>query len=784
MSLDGSPLRGAEEKEVRGVLRPGTRLRQYELLQVLGQGAFGVTYLARDTTLGRELAIKEYLPSALAVRENGTTVLPRSTAVAEEFHWGRDRFVEEARILATLDEASAVVRVYDFVEENGTAYMVMALVRGETLAHRLEQRGPLGEAEVRRLLEPLLDSLEQVHKAGFLHRDIKPANIILKADGSPTLIDFGASRAAIAGRTSAMTAIFTPGYAAVEQFTSAKQGPSTDIYSLSATLYHAITGKPPANALERMLDDTHVPLGKLRPAGFSTALLSGIDAGLSVKASDRPQSMAGWRLLLLGTVADGEATTLMRSPSVPSPGAGPAVPGTASSPPGRSRGLLYGGAAAALLLAAGGIGYALYGTKPTGSPVVSVQDLKVEDLQKLLDERRKADEAAADKKRLEEEARKQADADAAAKRAADAELVTAQEKIRQAQAELDRLTAEREARRQQEAAEKQQADAAARRAAEQEAQRQAEAQLAALKQAEEDARRKADAEAEAKRQSEAALAAAQAARQKADADAEERRKAEQEAAARTTAEADAAARQKADEDAQKKAAADADRKAAEAAEAGLRLNQLDRQRLQVALSSLGFDTRGRDGVFGPRSREVIAAWQKARRMPETGFLTAAQQQALLKEAASAVAKFDDDQKKQEDEKKAAEEAKKKSGEDAARPAVVVVPPTASPGAAPAGSFDGRWTGQVGDFLVDLTVAGSSGNLTVQCVSHLPASVAVSVSPDGTVSGFVSPSGEVSRTRRSVTGKLPNLTISAANYCQGGTSALQRGGAAPSRPGTR
>jgi len=156
---------------MRGVLAAGSRLRSYELVSVLGRGAFGITYRARDTTLGRDVAIKEYLPTSLALREGDTMVMPLSTALAEEFVWGRDRFLEEARTLATLGRAPAVARIYDFLEANGTAYIVMELAVGETLEHRLAQ-GPLAPPAIDRLLGPLLDGLEQVHDVGFLHRDI------------------------------------------------------------------------------------------------------------------------------------------------------------------------------------------------------------------------------------------------------------------------------------------------------------------------------------------------------------------------------------------------------------------------------------------------------------------------------------------------------------------------------------------------------------------------------------------------------------------------------------
>src|SRR5689334_5408433 len=231
--------------EMRGTLPAGTRLRNYELVSVLGHGGFGITYYAKDTTLGREVAVKEYLPTTLALRENGSTVVPRSTQFAEDFIWGRERFLEEARILASLEGAPAVVRVHDFLEANGTAYMIMGLVRGDTLEQRLKDRGKLSGPVIKGMLDRLLEGLEAVHKAGFLHRDIKPANIMIDGEEHPTLIDFGASRASIIGRTTALTAIFTPRYAAVEQFTSDTQGPWTDIYGLSATLYHAITGDAP-----------------------------------------------------------------------------------------------------------------------------------------------------------------------------------------------------------------------------------------------------------------------------------------------------------------------------------------------------------------------------------------------------------------------------------------------------------------------------------------------------------------------------------------------------------
>ena len=241
---------------------------RYTITAVLGQGGFGITYRARDGQLNRDVAIKEYLPASLAVRQDGITVLPRSTEAAEDFIWGRDRFVAEGSTLASLTEAPAIVRVYDFLELNGTAYIVMELVPGETLEARLRKQRSLPPQEIDSILKPMLDGLEQVHEAGFLHRDIKPANILIRPNGRPVLIDFGASRVAVAGRSTAMTAIFTPGFAAAEQMTSARQGPPTDIYGLAATMYAAIAGATPPPAIDRMLDDTYRPLVELGPTGL------------------------------------------------------------------------------------------------------------------------------------------------------------------------------------------------------------------------------------------------------------------------------------------------------------------------------------------------------------------------------------------------------------------------------------------------------------------------------------------------------------------------------------
>jgi len=731
MSDPASDNAGMAQGELRGVLPAGTTLRGYELKAILGQGAFGITYRARDTTLDRDVAIKEYLPTTLALREGRTTVMPRSPEHAEQFAWGRERFLEEARILARLDLTTAIVRVYDFLEANGTAYMIMALVEGETLAKRLLREQRLTPDAVERMLYPLLDGLEELHAASFLHRDIKPANVMVDVRSRPTLIDFGASRAAMAERSTTLTAIFTPGYAAIEQFTSTNLGPWTDIYGLAATFHHAIAGRIPPSAIERMVNDTLEPLSALQPPGFPPALLAGIDAALAVRGEERPQSIAEWRHMLRSgeRLSSQEPTRIARKPGALSRAAGR----------GRRAGVtlrgpvLWGAAAAAILVLAVG-GWLAFQAAAPGGAGPSTLALSTEQLEQVLAERRKADTLAAEKRQLEDEARRRAAAEAEAKRQAETELEQARQARQKAEDDLASLRADIEARRlkdQGEAGQREQAEAALRRAAEESAQRKAEDEAAGLRLAEEDARRKAEADAEAKRQADEALAQAeaerqraeQAARQKADAEAaalkqasEETQRKAMEAESKRQAE-EAQAKEKAERDkaeAEAKAKFEADKAAAtlarqkeeaEAAEKGLRLDPADRERLQVALTSLGFDTRGNDGILGPRSRDMIAAWQKARNHSTTGYLNGAQQQALLKEAAPAVSKHDE-------RKKAEEEAKARAA-SATGPVPVASAPT-SPGTAPLGSVpDGTYKGVAS---LHYGTFGSNANLTVRIIN--------------------------------------------------------------------
>ncbi|MBV9189113.1 MAG: serine/threonine protein kinase, partial [Betaproteobacteria bacterium] len=227
------------------------KLHWYVIERVLGQGGFGITYLARDTNLDQEVAIKEYLPVEVATRRPDATVSARTGEHEERYRWGLERFIREARTLARFDHPN-IVRVLSVFELNGTAYMVMRFEEGETLAATLERKHALSEADLMRVLTPILDGLELVHNAGFIHRDIKPDNIHIRSDGSPVLLDFGSARYAL-GHSRTVTILVAPGYAPFEQYYSSgeNQGPWTDIYSLGATCYRAIAGRAPMDAIAR-----------------------------------------------------------------------------------------------------------------------------------------------------------------------------------------------------------------------------------------------------------------------------------------------------------------------------------------------------------------------------------------------------------------------------------------------------------------------------------------------------------------------------------------------------
>lgn len=333
----------------------GTRLGEFEIVGLLGVGGFGIVYRAHDCSLGRDVALKEYMPSALASRSQ-VDVHVNSARHADMFQAGLRSFVNEARMLAHFDHP-ALVKVYRFWEANGTAYMVMPCYQGVTLKDAMKARtGAPEEAWLRQLMAQLLDALALIHAQQCFHRDIAPDNILMLDDARPLLLDFGAARRAIEGMTQAFTVILKQGYAPLEQYAEVpgmRQGAWTDLYALAAVVHYAIDGRPPPPAVGRIIADPYVPLAQRYGDRYSATFLAAIDAALAVKAEQRPQDVAGMRALLgLHDSASGaqrsQASVLQTAPLPPAVAAPVAPP--------RSRAAVYAGIAV-FVTAAAGLGY-------------------------------------------------------------------------------------------------------------------------------------------------------------------------------------------------------------------------------------------------------------------------------------------------------------------------------------------------------------------------------------------------------------------------------------------
>jgi serine/threonine protein kinase len=269
----------------------GYRLDHFEIVSVLGKGGFGITYLAIDHQLSKKFAIKELLPDTIATRLDGSTVVPHSSNETERWDWAKERFLEEARMLARFSHP-AIVGVHRLLEGNGTVYVVMDYIEGESLETRLKRIGrETSQDDLRQVIGPILEGLKEVHAAGLLHRDIKPENILISKRGQAILIDFGSARESL-GRTMSMTSIVTHGYSPLEQYqTKGRMGPWTDIYSLGAVMYKAITGEKPPVATDRVQDDEFVCLSIHSIDGYSRNFLSAIDWALQPSIPNRPQNI-------------------------------------------------------------------------------------------------------------------------------------------------------------------------------------------------------------------------------------------------------------------------------------------------------------------------------------------------------------------------------------------------------------------------------------------------------------------------------------------------------------
>lgn len=269
----------------------GFHLSEYVIDQRIGGGGFSLVYLAYDMD-GVPVAIKEYLPGGIVTRDEVGTVVPISQDLQNSFRYGMKCFFDEGRALASLRHPN-VVSVTNFFRANDTVYMVMKYERGKTLQrHITKLKEPMRETFIRAVFIQLLNGLREVHSRKLLHLDIKPSNIYIRADGSPVLIDFGAARQALSHDMHMATAMYTPGFAAPEQYNQRDPvGPWTDIYSVGASMYACITKGPPPPADQRQEKDGQQSLVKTHAGLYSRPLLTLVDDMLRLVYTDRPQSV-------------------------------------------------------------------------------------------------------------------------------------------------------------------------------------------------------------------------------------------------------------------------------------------------------------------------------------------------------------------------------------------------------------------------------------------------------------------------------------------------------------
>jgi serine/threonine protein kinase len=274
------------------VLRPGSVLGgKYKVGRLLGRGGFGATYLAWDMNLQVRIAIKEFLPRQLAARTSGGMHVSAYTGTQEGFDIGLQQFLSEARNLAQFRDHPGIISVLDFFPENGTGYMVMEYLDGSTLEQYMTAVGHLDTEVVLRLLIPVADALKACHAAGLIHRDISPDNIFLTADGRVKLLDFGAARFAIGSRSTNLSVILKEGYAPFEQYQrNGRQGPWTDIYALTGTLYRLLTGALPVAAPDRIAG-TPLPPPSEKGVKISPRLQTLLDKGMAIESEQRYQKI-------------------------------------------------------------------------------------------------------------------------------------------------------------------------------------------------------------------------------------------------------------------------------------------------------------------------------------------------------------------------------------------------------------------------------------------------------------------------------------------------------------
>lgn len=267
---------------------------KYLVGKVLGQGGFGITYIGWDLALERKVAIKEYYPSGQVSRTPGNLELSwyttESSRQARED--GMQMFLKEARKMSKVDEVSGIVRVRDLFQENGTAYIVMDYVEGETLKARLQRVGPMPWKQAKDIFLPAIRTMEEVHKAGLIHRDISPDNLMLTPDGKVKLLDLGAAKDLTINSGASSMQVAKSGFSPLEQYTQrGGSGPWTDVYAMAATIYYTLTGQLPASAVERVEEDS---LNWTLPAlqALPGSMVEALQNAMVLSAKKRTQSMA------------------------------------------------------------------------------------------------------------------------------------------------------------------------------------------------------------------------------------------------------------------------------------------------------------------------------------------------------------------------------------------------------------------------------------------------------------------------------------------------------------
>jgi len=293
-------------RAVPNALPPGYRFNEFEIKEVIGGGGFGIVYRAWDHQLERTIAIKEFMPSSLAVRNDDMTLVLRSDRFGKAFSAGLNSFIQEARLLARFNHPN-LLHVLRFWVQNDTAYMGTVFYSGTTLS-RLRENNPrlVDEVWIRRMLPMLLGAIKTIHDEGYLHRDISLDNIQIQDNGLPVLLDFGSARRSIGSVSDETETMLRPGFAPIEQYTDdneSEQGPWTDIYALGAVLHTLIVGTPPPVSVVRSIQDGYQPLVSRHLPGYSAPLLIAVDKALALKMEDRPQTIDAFAELLEMPVA-------------------------------------------------------------------------------------------------------------------------------------------------------------------------------------------------------------------------------------------------------------------------------------------------------------------------------------------------------------------------------------------------------------------------------------------------------------------------------------------------